>query len=351
MWLLQKAKSWVQGLFDQPNGVPKLDGDGHLVGTIIARNGTAAALASVVPALGELAIATDTMKLVIGDGVSTFAALAEQYTGLLGDSTSTIAVRANGTAAENGTALLAAYTAAKALTPNGAALSATNRACLLIFPGVYDLDASVLTLDTDYIDLIGVGGAKFWDVPSPLITSTGNTITNSTTAMVLIKNIAMDMYYPSGTDLAWLEDCYIEDMRYGIAYTGRYIRCKSISNRAYGGGNGGIASGYFEQVDASTGQWAFGGNGGSCSGTFVDCIGGNGSFGGIYGPAPGADGDVSGKLYGCRAGNYSFGYNADIAATARLYNCIAGTNSYGTKDASAKAFFCVANDAQYAGND
>jgi hypothetical protein len=63
-------------------------------------------------------------------------------------------------AVANGTALLAAYTAAKALTPNGAALSATNRATVLIAPGRYDLNGSMLTLDTQYVDLAGLSSDR-----------------------------------------------------------------------------------------------------------------------------------------------------------------------------------------------
>lgn len=57
------------------------------------------------------------------------------------------------TAADRGTALLAAYASAKALTPGGAALSENNRAKVIIPPGLYDLASSTLDLDTEFVDL------------------------------------------------------------------------------------------------------------------------------------------------------------------------------------------------------
>lgn len=56
------------------------------------------------------------------------------------NTSSYVTVCTNDSATENGEALIAAYTAAKALTPNGAALSATNRACVIVPPGKYNLD-------------------------------------------------------------------------------------------------------------------------------------------------------------------------------------------------------------------
>lgn len=52
-----------------------LNDEGQIVGTIIVRNGTAAALASVVPEAGEWVYATDTGKATIGDGLTSFATL------------------------------------------------------------------------------------------------------------------------------------------------------------------------------------------------------------------------------------------------------------------------------------
>lgn len=57
----------------------------------------------------------------------------------------------------NGLNLLAAYTAAKTKTPHGAALAAGNRYTIYLLPGKFDLGSSTLTLDTLYIDVVGLG--------------------------------------------------------------------------------------------------------------------------------------------------------------------------------------------------
>lgn len=49
--------------------------------------------------------------------------------------------------------LAAAYTQAKALTPGGNALSATNRATVIIPPGIYDAGTNTLILDANYVDI------------------------------------------------------------------------------------------------------------------------------------------------------------------------------------------------------
>jgi len=63
------------------------------------------------------------------------------------------------TDAASGINLAAAYTAAKALTPGGNPRSATNRAAVFLPNGTYELAKAAgnpgLSLDTDYVDLIG----------------------------------------------------------------------------------------------------------------------------------------------------------------------------------------------------
>lgn len=64
-------------LRNRPDGYPGLGPAGDLVGELVARAGTAAQLTDVVPVSGEHAYATDTMKLVIGDGKTSFAKLPD----------------------------------------------------------------------------------------------------------------------------------------------------------------------------------------------------------------------------------------------------------------------------------
>lgn len=61
---------------DVAGGVAGLDGNGDLVRTIKILTGLAANLAGLVPVANQLVYATDTRKLVVGDGVTTFANLS-----------------------------------------------------------------------------------------------------------------------------------------------------------------------------------------------------------------------------------------------------------------------------------
>ncbi len=72
-----------------------------------------------------------------------------------------VVVQHGANAVASGTNLIAAYTAAESLTPGGAALAADNRAAVIVPPGKYDLGSSSLVLDTDYIDIIGSGVARY----------------------------------------------------------------------------------------------------------------------------------------------------------------------------------------------
>lgn len=79
-----------------------------------------------------------------------------------------VIVEPTDTATTNGTRLLAAYTTASAMT----GLTATQRATVIVPPGKYDLGASELTMDTSYVDVVGLGA----NPRSVIITSTANPI-------------------------------------------------------------------------------------------------------------------------------------------------------------------------------
>jgi hypothetical protein len=96
MWLLKKAKSWVESLFNAANGIPQLDDDGHLVGPIILRTGTAVEINAITLEDGELAYCSDTEDVRKGDGATAGG------TSLLGLQATTQAVSADdGTIAHN----------------------------------------------------------------------------------------------------------------------------------------------------------------------------------------------------------------------------------------------------------
>ena len=193
-------------------------------------------------------------------------------------------------AVTNGTNLRAAYAAAKLLTPNGAALSATNRAVVFVPPGKYDLVTTALTMDTQFVDLVGVSGnpehvliTSVVDVDnSGTLVQTANDVLISGVTLENTQNSNAKNYietdpaaYAPSTNLTLAKLRYVvsggknsgQSMRLGIIYSGTFNNCT--------GGDG-----------------AFGG-GGTASGTFKDCVGGEFSFGG-------GGGTASGKLYNCR---------------------------------------------------
>lgn len=95
------------------------------------------------------AITAALLRTTVGD-------LAQSSQLLLNDAF--IVVRTSADPVANGTALLAAYVATKALTPNGSAIDANNRATLLVPPGTYDFGATPLVMDTEGVNVVGISG-------------------------------------------------------------------------------------------------------------------------------------------------------------------------------------------------
>jgi hypothetical protein len=95
-------------------------------------------------------------------------------------------------AEDNGDQLLAAYAAAKISTPHGQALSANNRATILIYPGVYEVEDGTFILDTEFVDLVGL------DKKNTIIKSKWDTL--QTPAIDVITHIdEQNMSETSGT--------------------------------------------------------------------------------------------------------------------------------------------------------
>lgn len=148
---------------NEPNGWARLDENGNLPGAIIARRDTASNLGAIVLQDGELATTSDTGELRIGDGATNGGVGFHS-----GNSPTTVWAQATGTPTENGIALKNAHEAAKSLTPNGSALSTTNRSSFRVAPGVYDLTlaGTSLDLDTSFVDV-------FIDPGAVIITNAG----------------------------------------------------------------------------------------------------------------------------------------------------------------------------------
>lgn len=228
----------------------------------------------------------------------------------------------------NGANLIAAYTLACALTPNGSALATDNRACVIVPPGKYDLDhgeenACVpLILDTEFVDIIGLTTDRslqhIYGTPeatnSGVIIQTANDvhISNLTveilTACGMPSNDSTDSsaYFPS-TNLSntVVEKCNFigatnpavvkYPTRFGIIYSGTYINCNSDYYLFYDGSLASVLSGKFVNCTGIQNMCI----GGVVSGTFINCVASyQGAFTGTV---------VSGTFINCKSGAYSFG--------------------------------------------
>ena len=279
---------------------------------------------------------------------------------------SCIVVETTASATTNGINLLAAYAAAKALTPNGAALSATNRASVIIPPGVYDLGSgegyTPLTLDTEFVDLIGLTSDRKSQHIKGTPPATNSGVIVQTADDVHVSNLYVKIltevesanwndtdsaaYFPStslsntvvdncqfdGQEGSKYEGPRLFSMRLYIEYSGTFNNCTG-GNFAFGG-YGGTASGTF--TNCTGGNFAFGGAGGTASGTFTNCTGGDNAFGGAGGTA----GTASGTFTNSTGGDYSFGGDGGTLS-GQLYYCRLTTGSFQTLAEGGKLRACV----------
>jgi hypothetical protein len=304
---------------NRPGGYVAIDGDGHLrVAGVIVRTETAAAMASILLDEGELAYETDTGRVKAGDGLTLGGVPLTEWA-----SSSTVVVRATGSATQNGSALLAAYAQAKTMTPNGAALSALNRATVLVGPGVYDLDSDTLELDASFVDLVGMGR----DLTR---IASGWLVANLTANDVLIQDLTLHL--TAGIPLPVLNgDNNLSGTRLNR------LRLKVIGSDISVTQPTAVHAGRYVDVVADTPAEHASIFTGTMAGTAIRCLGGDFSFN-----------TVTGTVSHCIGRYNAFG---TLSATARVYYCSGGIGSFATKVTGAKTLFCVAGDAPYSGND
>jgi hypothetical protein len=233
--------------------------------------------------------------------------------------------------AQPGDNLIAKYNEAKILTPNGQALSNTNRATLIILPGRYTL-ASSLEVNTEFVDIVGLGSQKLDRGAIAAVLIDGNVIPIVVTANnVRIKglgttDIAARIQIGSNLPLQVFEDCVAGDNSFGsfefggASSAGTFINCKA-GNRSFG--SGGSANGTFINCEAEF--LSFGTSydemGFNSNGIFKNCKAGYSSF--SYGDFS----DANGTYENCEAGNSSFG--GDGSANGIFINCVGSFNCFG----------------------
>ena len=249
----------------------------------------------------ELFKSLDTDKIVYKNKYGVLTTLNNepiipQTTGLNG--TSFVLVKGEGTAAENGVELQAAYDAAQLATPYGNPLSSTNRFTILVAPGNY-YSTSIygqFVINTNYVDIVSLSGLL--DV---YLSGTSVGATN-----VYLKGLSTR----KATDIGGTTTAF-NLAAYGVNQT--FDTCGGGANSF---GNYGTASGTF--TNCVGGDESFGYQG-IASGTFKNCEGGNNSFG--------SSGTASGTFTNCVGGDYSFG--AQGTASGTFINCVGGSNAFG----------------------
>ena len=272
----------------------------------------------------------------------------------IGSTTAAIEVGAYGTPLENGNYFKSAYTAAKALTPNGLALSIENRAVLILGAGRYDLNGVEYALDAEFVDI--VVAANLGSDPESLKTKKMAVFTNGNFDVsandIFIYGLSGDgtmwAEVKSSKPLQVWESCAFDGgPSFGPFADGTFINC--IGNGSAFGSVGGSSAGRFVNC-VSTGASTFGtdcgasgiyikckstatgtasgpfGSGADASGYFEDCEAViDGSFGGYN---VGAIGTCSGTFVRCKGtGDFSFAGFSTFSGTAN--NCEGGTNAFG----------------------
>jgi hypothetical protein len=272
-----------------------------------------------------------------------------------------VTVKVTDNAIVNGNNLLAAYALAKTITPNGASLSTVNRLAVILPPAKYNLGTQSLILDTQYIDIVGSTSdrSKHHIINNIGINNRGTiqqtandiklfnlTIENSNTTFSgpeILTNPAS--YFPDSNlsntyleNINFIETPNIWSMRIEVIYSGTFINCTG-GQSSFGFSSLSDASGIFK--DCTGGTYSFGGLA-AASGDFINCTGGDFSFGG------GGGGNASGDFKDCSGGTYSFGGGGTADGT--FENCIGGDYSFGFEGTASGNFKdCSGGDYSFGG--
>ena len=258
-------------------------------------------------------------------------------------------------AVTNGSALLAAYTLAKSLSP-----SSTSRFTIFLHPGNYDLNGQQLIIDTSYIDIIGLDSDEKAHIYSNVGTANQAVVNASSSSSTdyLLKNLKIrntnTIYSPNNSNTGpaafypsqganekiinvvfVADDIHVWSHRRNVNFNGYYENC-TAGKYSFGKSSGGIF------VNCKGGGSSFGG-GGTVNGTFTNCIGGDNSFGGT-------GGTVNGTFTDCTGGDYSFGGGGVISGI--FTNCTGGEGSFGGIGGLVDGTFtdCTGGDYSFGGD-
>jgi hypothetical protein len=233
------------------------------------------------------------------------------------EGTNYLSVLADGTPLENGQAVMDAYAAAIAMTPNGQPLSATNRVVILLSPGYYNFNESVnnqFLVYQNYIDFESLSGSI--DVYFSSIEVRSNP---SIDVRISGIDTTKNNYYSHGAFAVSSQGLSNENIIIKNCVGGDY------SFSSYSSGFAGV----YENCIAKTYSFGSTGNG------FLPPMG-------IYGIAGIASFSNYGTIKNCRASDYSFcTINTPISGSVTNFGTIDGCTSsrksfcYGTQTNSA----------------
>ena len=213
-----------------------------------------------------------------------------------------------GTDLERGAALLAAVALANASMP-----TETDRAVVFVPPGVYGLNHDCILLTITGVDLIGAD--------KHLCRITGD---YSQTLDSLIFISVADCNVSGFTLLAKAATSISSN----IWHTGKLQDL--ILNKDVGVG---VWAGNYDSILSNGGL--FQGSNTVLSGTFINCNGGEGSFGGA----------ASGNFYSCIC-REAYGFQGN-ASHGRFIDCISGPCSFDPANTAGHPFFCIGCHAGY----
>lgn len=224
-----------------------------------------------------------------------------------------------------GDSLAAKYAKAKGLTPGGQPLSATNRATVIVLPG---LRSESLAVDRDFVDIVGIGGSgrnAAVDISGALTV---------TAADVRITGISCTRFVTTAAlPLQYFENCHGGMNSWSYAH-GTYVNCTG------GRASFARAAGAFTNCHGDESSFV------NATGTFTNCTGDENCFGG--GPVVVTGLPISGEFYNCRGGEGSF---SSAILSGAFYGCAGGDRSFcsaaAANGSTQTCFNCTGGDDSY----
>ena len=276
--------------------------------------------------------------------------------GFLGDSF--VIAGYDGSDLEKGGFLSEAYSVASSLTPNGEPLSATNRAVVILPPGVYDMGDETFNVDTNFVDIHAMSPE------TPQLPADEQKPTST-----VIKSTADYVFTQTATDTRWVGFTLRNEARKGTFYIAQNGCDDCYYEKMYFSTDADLAEiGFFPQhFENVEGTWrdcicahawawriAIDTTTSFFTAKMYNCHAQYWSFGGDY---VGGQADnhkfIGAYLEGCTAGDYSFSgctaFSAPIDEDTVFVDCEAGINSFAIGANNAGTLIRCRGGAQCAG--